>query len=256
MAAQPWSSEAESQLREYAWSKVLLAFDFDGTLAPLVDSPADARMRRSTQVLLTEVARRCPVAVISGRPYEDVEPRVREAHVLHVVGNHGLDPLRRMEEFNLQVRLWLPLVQRELSMQPGLEFEDKHYSFAIHYRHSPQGAAAAPAILEVVNRLEGAHAISGHDVINVLPEGAPHKGLAVLDLMERYACDRALYVGDDETDEDVFHVAKTQPFLTFRIGPAPKTEARFSLENQTQVDVLLTRLLELRPSNTGAGPSA
>src|SRR5512138_2165609 len=52
--------------------KVLLAFDYDGVLAPLVKDPAGARMRASTRALLGRVARRYPVAVVSGRAWKDV----------------------------------------------------------------------------------------------------------------------------------------------------------------------------------------
>ncbi|HEY6552324.1 MAG TPA: trehalose-phosphatase, partial [Vicinamibacteria bacterium] len=54
-------------LREFAWSNVLLAFDYDGTLAPIVEDPASAHMRSATRELLHEVARGYPVAIISGR---------------------------------------------------------------------------------------------------------------------------------------------------------------------------------------------
>ena len=54
-------------LAQYAWSRVLLAFDFDGTLAPIVPDRDDARMRPRTRALLEEICRRYPCAVISGR---------------------------------------------------------------------------------------------------------------------------------------------------------------------------------------------
>jgi trehalose-phosphatase len=56
-----------STLHDFAHQRVLLAFDFDGTLAPIVRNPAVATMRARTSSLLTKVAKAYPCVVISGR---------------------------------------------------------------------------------------------------------------------------------------------------------------------------------------------
>ena len=48
----------------FAWSNVLLSFDYDGTLAPLVSAPARATMRVSTRHLLRRASRLYPCVVI------------------------------------------------------------------------------------------------------------------------------------------------------------------------------------------------
>src|SRR5581483_12084952 len=63
-------------LAGFASSNVLLGFDYDGTLAPIVADPAAARMRPSTRRLLASVARRYPSVVISGRARRDLVRRV------------------------------------------------------------------------------------------------------------------------------------------------------------------------------------
>src|SRR5689334_12820946 len=68
-------------LKQLAWSNLMLAFDYDGTLAPIVDDPEKARMRTTTRALLEKVARAYPSIVISGRAQEDVLKRVRGAGV-------------------------------------------------------------------------------------------------------------------------------------------------------------------------------
>ena len=45
-------------LQQYAWSNVLLAFDYDGTLAPIVRDPEKAAMRPAMRRLLVQVAQR------------------------------------------------------------------------------------------------------------------------------------------------------------------------------------------------------
>jgi hypothetical protein len=63
-------------LRRLARGRVLLAFDFDGTLAPIVADPARAHLRPRTRRLLADVARKYPCVVISGRRRADVVGRL------------------------------------------------------------------------------------------------------------------------------------------------------------------------------------
>src|SRR5262245_22056428 len=62
-------------LAGFAHSNVLLAFDYDGTLAPIAPTPDAAQMRRDTRQLLTQVARLYPCIVISGRALDDLTRR-------------------------------------------------------------------------------------------------------------------------------------------------------------------------------------
>jgi len=55
----------------------LFVFDFDGTLAPIVDDPAEARMAPATWTQLDRLGRLAPVAVVSGRSREDLTPACR-----------------------------------------------------------------------------------------------------------------------------------------------------------------------------------
>src|SRR5688572_28246449 len=87
------------KLAEFASSNVLVAFDYDGTLAPIVADPALARMRPGTRRLLASVARRYPCVVISGRARHDVLSRVGGVPVWHVSGNHGLEPWAQNAEY-------------------------------------------------------------------------------------------------------------------------------------------------------------
>jgi trehalose 6-phosphate phosphatase len=84
------AGEHASTLLEFARQRVLLAFDFDGTLAPIVRNPEAATMRRRTSKLLAEVARRYPCAVISGRSRADVMEKVAEIPLRALFGNHGM----------------------------------------------------------------------------------------------------------------------------------------------------------------------
>ena len=241
------SNGSESLIERFAWSNVLLAFDFDGTLAPIVDKPGEARMRASTRKLLGAVAERYPCAIVSGRSAADVRQRMVGVPVTTIVGNHGLEPSPNMERFARAVDAWRPVLERELGALQGIELEDKKYSIAIHYRRSRNKQRARGAISATVARLSSTpRVIAGKQVVNLVPTGAPHKGIAVEHWRRRLGLDTALYVGDDITDEDVFALDQPGQLLSIRIGTSATSSAPYYLRNQLEIDVLLARLVSLR----------
>lgn len=243
------SRQNREVLAQLAWSNVLLAFDFDGTLSPIVNDPEAAKMRARTRRLFAVLSERYPCVVISGRAAADVSARLGEARLRAVVGNHGLEPAGDMARFAREVRGWLPQLVRSVSSLEGVEIEDKRYSVAVHYRRARGRRAARAAIAEAVAALGHAvRAVPGKCVINVLPEGAPHKGLALQRLRRELAADVALYVGDDETDEDVFNLEAPGQLLGIRVGKSMRSRASYFLTSQREIDALIELLISLRES--------
>ena len=107
-------------LAQFAWSKVLLAFDFDGTLAPIVEDRDEAHMRDSTSELFERVCRLYPCAVISGRSRDDVVRRVNGAPLRYVMGNHGLEPGPHMGAFEHQMAEVRPVLEQMLVEHQGV----------------------------------------------------------------------------------------------------------------------------------------
>ena len=105
---------------------------------------------------------------------------------------------------------------------------------------------ALRAIDAAVSDLPGARRIGGKLVVNLVPEGAPTKGAALECARRLLTCDTALYVGDDETDEEVFGAMRAGRLLSVRVGPAEESRASFRLERQSQIDGLLRQLIALR----------
>lgn len=233
-------------LDHLASSDTLLAFDYDGTLAPIVKDPVQAHMRQRTSDLLAAVADTYPCVVISGRGQEDVQQRVSAAGIFEVIGNHGLEPRCPREADAVQVHGCVPELRRALAGRPGIVIEDKVYSVAIHYRGSPAPRAARMAILRAAASLDGVRIIGGKRVINLVPRQGPHKGTALATAREKFGCEVALYVGDDETDEDVFALDDPQRLLTVRVGRKRASRAAFYVTDQKSVDSLLATLLRLR----------
>lgn len=236
-------------LKQYAASRVLLAFDYDGTLAPIVDDPSRAEMGAGTRVLLRKLCRRYPCAVISGRARHDVTAHLGSVGICAVVGNHGMEPGGDSGRALATVRRWRGHLQTLLGAFPGVFIEDKRLSLSVHYRRSPQKRKALAAIWEAVGELPSARIIGGKQVVNLVPEGAPHKGLALERLRRESGCDTAIYVGDDETDEDVFAYRSPWPLLGIRVCHSRTTGAAYYIRSQREIDVLLRAFLACRKPN-------
>ncbi len=70
-----FSAEGQAALTQLLQQRALLAFDFDGTLAPIVTQPAQARLSQAVAARLAALATRLPVAVIRGRSLADLRQR-------------------------------------------------------------------------------------------------------------------------------------------------------------------------------------
>jgi trehalose 6-phosphate phosphatase len=233
-------------LERLARDRALLAFDYDGVLAPLVTDPRGAPMGASTRRLLAAVARRWPCAIVSGRAW--AHTRALSGGVVPlVVGNHGYElghPRPVPAAVLRQVRGWRDALERELSGQRGVHFEDKRSTLAVHYGLERRWRAVEAAVHREAERLEGARLVRGKKVLNVIPAGFPNKGDAVRSLLRKLRLDVALYAGDDVTDEDVFALGPER-VVGVRVGPGP-SRAPFRVSSQERVDELLGLLLELR----------
>jgi trehalose 6-phosphate phosphatase len=245
------SGEGLAVLRGLARQRALLAFDFDGTLAPIVTERAQARMGERTRALLRAAADLFPCAIISGRSRADLAGRV-DGIRLELAGNHGAerDGAPPSPPARAQVRAWAGAL-RDGTCGEGVEVEDKGLSVAVHYRRAPSPEAARRRVLHLVSLLPGARAFGGHCVVNVVPASAPTKADAVERFAARYPPWPVLYVGDDETDEDAFAArVVTHPV---RVGRPERTAARFFLEDQAEVDVVLWSLVSERARAAGLG---
>jgi trehalose 6-phosphate phosphatase len=233
-------------LRTFARSHVLLAFDYDGTLSPIAPTPERARLPATTRRLLVRTAKTYPLVVISGRALADISERVAEIGVQHVFGNHGLEWSGGPSRPRAQVRRWVSLLTEQLSEQTGVVIEDKAHSVSVHYRSAPDQEKALRLIMRVVRKLPEVRIICGAAAVNLLPKDGANKGVALRRALELTACDTAIYIGDDETDEDAFGAIKAEQLLSIRIGPSDASRARYHLASQESIDLLLSELIEMR----------
>jgi trehalose 6-phosphate phosphatase len=229
----------------------LYAFDFDGTLAKIVRDHHAARLARPIRFWLEELAKRAPTAIISGRSVEDLLARVGTA-VPHLIGNHGSEGPHTCQETMQQVREtsagWLQWINGRYQDQltrSGVAIENKSYSLSFHYRTVDQRSEARALIFRIVAELSPPpRIVLGKSVVNVMPPTASHKGTALLEYMRRLDCGTALYVGDDETDEDVFALRDAR-ILTVRVGKKNGSSARYFLKRQAEIAEVLQLLVEV-----------
>jgi trehalose 6-phosphate phosphatase len=171
--------------------------DVDGTLAPIVPRPEDARVPPETRAELRRLHDRYAlVACISGRTSEDAQ-KVVGVPELAYVGNHGL-------ELEPEAEAWAECLHEFLRQieWPGL-VEDKRLSASLHYRNAPEARDSADAIADAA-RSAGFEARFGRKVLEILPPVPANKGTAVRRLLALHQLERALYAGDDTTDLDAF----------------------------------------------------
>lgn len=244
-----FSAEGKAALRKVMGRSPLLAFDFDGTLAPLVTNPQDAAMPLSVMRRISRLGSLLPVAIITGRSVSDVSARLG-FEPRYVIGNHGaegfgeqsMDLYRRI----LDAPRALLTVHHQQLREHGVQIEDKGLSIALHYRMARNREAAAAWIRALLARVEAPLTLSyGKCVVNVTPAHAPDKGVALKRLVEAEGTEAAVFLGDDVNDESAFAIAESQ-WVTIRVGnAAARSAARYFLDDHAQVAVLLQDMIDL-----------
>jgi trehalose 6-phosphate phosphatase len=227
----------------------LLAFDFDGTLAPIVDHPDDARIPSEVAERLQGLARCLPVAIVTGRSVADVRGRLGFAPQF-IVGSHGAEDEHEAAEAAGRARQ-LDELRRRLAARRaeladlGVYVEDKQHSIALHYRQARRRARAAAVIREILAPPDAAvRVFAGKMVENAVAADSPDKAQAVRRLVERCGARSVVFAGDDVNDEPVFAAAPPH-WLTVRIGrDVEHSRACFFLDGPAQVAAWLQEMLE------------
>lgn len=240
-------------LESLSFTKTLYAFDFDGTLARIVSSPADAYMTKTTEGLLKELCKVAPVAIVSGRTLSDLKKRVAFKPQF-LIGNHDSEFLgdgKKSIDDAIQVcKNWLSTFA-EAHFGPGVEIEEKVHSLAVHYRRSRSKKEAIVRIKEIISKLNPEpRIIFGKSVVNLIPKGAPHKGTAVLDLIKRSMVKHIFYIGDDESDEDIFSLDyNAGQIMTVRVGQKRSSQAKYFIKHQSEINQVLKTIIRFhRPA--------
>lgn len=189
--------------------------DIDGTLAPIVPLPSEARVPEDVTRLLGSLSRRygC-VACVSGRPAMEARHLVGQPDIAYA-GLHGAEmlyPGRELPVLAASLEVWQPAVRgfaasRAKEVQAvGARVEEKGPIVAFHWRGVPDEEAALAALRRLADEATeaGLSARWGRKVLEVWPPVAIDKGQAVRELVGAVQARAALYGGDDITDLDAF----------------------------------------------------
>ena len=208
-----WAARLEPLRREPGRSAVLT--DVDGTLAPIVERPAEAAVPAAAREALAALAERYAlVGCISGRRAEEAR-RLVGLDSLAYAGNHGLELLLPGEEAprsdpsaagrETEAAEFLAAVDGRLEAA-GLRREDKGPIQALHWRGAGDEAVAESRAREIANEAgrAGLESRWGRKVLELRPAGGGGKDGAVASLLADERLDRAIYAGDDRTDLDAF----------------------------------------------------
>lgn len=244
-----FSEAGLARLDAFVQPGILCAFDFDGTLAPIVAQPDQVQMPPAIRERLVTLSNYASVAILTGRGVTDMRKHLG-FEPAYVVGNHGNEGLPGWEEnaqrFVKLCKEWRAILREHLRPEgedSGISIEDKRYSLSVHYRAAPDHTVAAARLLTLFKALSPMpRVVGGKCVFNLLPPDAVDKGWAVEQLLHISGAPGALYIGDDITDEDVFRL-KRSDVLSVRIDNAKDSAAEYYVQGQAEIGQVLDALI-------------
>ncbi|MFV0306808.1 MAG: trehalose-phosphatase [Desertimonas sp.] len=231
---------------------VLVGFDVDGVLAPIVAHADDAALLPGVLDAIADLAARTPVAVVSGRRLDDLLGFGFD-HPVAVFGTHGLErhgvePLELTASERARYdRLHTIAHEAATRAGAGAWVETKRAGVVLHVREATSSEAAARASEQARRRatdVTGAHVKPGKAVLELLARETS-KATAMTTLRTELGAASIVFVGDDHTDEEVF--ASMRPGdLGVRVGPGT-TAAQRRLAGPDDVLTLIRTLTNSAP---------
>jgi len=242
-------------------SSVLLLFDYDGTLTPIVARPEIAILSDETRRLLSLLAGmdRFVVGVVSGRGLADLESLVAIPGLVYA-GNHGLEmsgadmefvhaEAPAFEEILMEVA---SLLQKGLADVPGIVVDNKRLTLTVHFRSTPDSYSGMvdDTVVAIAKPYLDAGRMKitrGKKVVEVRPNIDWGKGKAIEQI--RLNCGDSplpMYFGDDETDEEGFVTVQDAGGIAIYIGGTRQnTKALHQLESPAEVAQVLELLTQI-----------
>lgn len=236
--------------------RVLLLLDFDGTLSPIVSTPARAKLPKATKDILLKLVKvdKICLGIISGRRLDDVKKKVDIKNIIYS-GNHGME-----WEINGQsLKTFVPVETcktlraagtelESLGRQfPGFLVEDKIFSVAFHYRCVREKDKTGvekflDGVLSKYLMANNVSLIKGNETYDLRANLGWTKGSITAELKRKLRAGNGvvIYVGDSATDEDAFR--KLKDSVTIKVGELKCSKARYYLNDTKDVRLFLSWL--------------
>lgn len=242
---------------------VVVALDFDGVLAPLIDDPTASAPLPASVAALAQIAAvdGVEVVLVSGRDADDLAARSGMPAGTRIIGSHGAQWARVAEAGTPEAAAIEPLEldegQRALLAEVDRQTEEiadgvegawvqrKPAAVVLHTRTAgSRGAEVTEATTAGPASLDGVHTVVGKDVVEMSVLHVT-KGDALIGLREQLGAGAVLYAGDDTTDEYAFATLDRQRGdVSIKVGDG-ETGAAYRVATPAEVTVVLNRLLEL-----------
>ncbi|MCP5449153.1 MAG: trehalose-phosphatase [Gammaproteobacteria bacterium] len=238
--------------------RLVLVFDYDGTLTPLVAHPRLAILDPALREVLARLAAtpRVAVGVVSGRGLDDLIGMIGLPG-LSYGGSTGLElelagqRLVPAGASASRVRLD-PLdaaIEARLTAYPGTWIERKPFGFTVHYRQLASDrieALQAEITALLAPHAADLHVLDGPLAIEVLPAIEHDKGTALRTIVAQGDPESALvlYAGDAANDAPALAMAHAMGGIALGIGPEPPADAVERLPDPAALTALLAALAE------------
>ncbi|MFD2417507.1 trehalose-phosphatase [Amycolatopsis pigmentata] len=232
--------------------RLLVACDYDGTLAPIVSNPDEARPLPESVGALRSLAglHETTTAVISGRALRDLAILSRLPGEVHLVGSHGSEfDIGFVHALDAKARDLHRRLESELNRLaegvPGVQMEVKPASIAVHVRRAEE--EAAKEVLASIHSgpctWPGVTTTDGKQVVE-LAVVQTDKGRALDTLRHQVGATAAIFLGDDVTDEKAF-ARLSGPDIGVKVGNG-ETLAGYRISGPEDVATVLAFILEER----------
>jgi trehalose 6-phosphate phosphatase len=232
--------------------RLLVACDYDGTLAPIMADPRSVRPLPEAVTALRALAGlpdTC-AAVISGRALRDLATMSRLPVEIQLIGSHGSEfdigfvYALGEQARKLHARL-VSTLKRLADSAPGVIVETKPAAVALHVRQAsqPDTDRVLARVLAGPARWDGVYVTHGDAVVE-LSVVHTDKGEALDGIRHQHGATAAIFVGDDVSAEEVF-VRLSGPDLGIKVGAGP-TLAPHRVAGSADVAAVLAYLAEQR----------
>lgn len=232
---------------------LIIASDYDGTLAPITERPEQAKLIEGAAGVLLSLALlpQTRMTIISGRSRDNLLGHSRLTQPIELIGSHGAElpnapNTTNLIDLNMQIDRLQTAIEAICNKTLGAWIERKTLGLAVHVRQvDPQEVKTLRGkIYDVLKDWSTVHVTEGKAVLDMSFSRAT-KGDAIRWLRTNWgSAPRVIYFGDDVTDEAAF--SALEPIdIGVKVGPGP-TQAAFRVSDESDTLSVLSLIMEVR----------